>query len=141
MNLVNFVILIVFLDLYSKKRLKLKSADIERISRGLSGDERHIVCGLKWEKIIVWANKQKSNLNRHIAMQSNAMQCIVCNQSFTKRRRNKVHCLSPTKIPIWTEPTWKIGFFIEKQRFPKQYALYYSVYLSDILRIHFPEFN
>ena len=38
--------------LYSKKRLKLKSAEIERMSRGLNGDERHIVCGLKWGKSI-----------------------------------------------------------------------------------------
>ena len=29
--------------LYSKKRLKLKSADVERMARGLRGDDRHIV--------------------------------------------------------------------------------------------------
>ena len=33
--------------LYSKKRLKLKSAATERIARGLKGDERHIVWGLQ----------------------------------------------------------------------------------------------
>ena len=35
--------------LYSKKRLKLKSADVERMARGLRGDDRHIVWGLKWK--------------------------------------------------------------------------------------------
>ena len=43
LNLVNFVFFFHQFYLYSKKRLKLKSADMERMARGLRGDDRHIV--------------------------------------------------------------------------------------------------